>query len=76
MLDFNGTGISGQSLYGTAYINANTLQGSYRGRGVLQHLVYMSANDYFIVRGASASTVVGSSPTTDGGSYIKIAKIK
>ena len=74
MLDYNGTGNSGSSYYGTFYTNIG-LQHPRKGRGTLQRLIYMSAADYFIIRLSVSSTVVGAMPAADASNYIKIVKL-
>ena len=76
MLDYNGTGNSGSSYYGTFYSSSSAFQAPHKGRGTLQRLVYMNAGDYFVTRLASPSTVIGADPGTDGSNYIKIVKLK
>ncbi len=76
MLDYNGTGNSSSSYYGTFYSGSAVLQNPRKSRGALQRLIYMSAGDYFYVRLASSSTVIGADPGADASNYIKIVKLR
>jgi hypothetical protein len=76
MLDWNGTGNSGTSYYGVGNVASASLQSPHKSRGTLQRMIWMNANDYFIVRVSGGSTAVGVAPTTDGSTYIKIVKLR
>ncbi|SFI42204.1 hypothetical protein [Halpernia frigidisoli] len=76
MLDFNGLGNVETSYYGVGANGSTVNQVPHKQRGTLQRLVYMNANDFFLVRAGSGSTVIGVDLAASKVSYIKIVKIK
>lgn len=75
MIDMNGGGLAATSHYGIA-ISSNLLyQSPYRGRGQLQKVIYMTAGDFFVIRGVSGNTVAGAVPNTNGSTRLKVVKL-
>lgn len=76
MVDINGAGdTSPTSLYGIGAGSTQTLRNPYRGRGVLSHVAYLSANTTLVVRSKSASSVFGSYLNGDASCYFRLVKL-
>ncbi|MEO7978676.1 MAG: hypothetical protein ABI657_16140, partial [Flavobacterium sp.] len=77
MIDVNGTGNSGTSLYGGATVTSTpALQTPHQFRSETTHLVWLAAGTTLQVRAASASAAAGTVLNTDGTCYWSIAKLK
>ena len=75
MIDMNGTGNSGSSIYGTGLIQIQTAQSPHKGRGHLTTIVNLSVGDFFLIRGTPQSTIVGVDLSTDGSTFLRIVKL-
>lgn len=75
MIDMNGGGNAATSYYGIALAGSLTFQSPFKGRGQLQKIIYMTAGEYFVIRGTSANTAVGATLNTDGSTRLKIVKL-
>ena len=76
LLDFNGSGAtSATSYYGTGIIMSVTAQTPYKGRGMLQRLVYMTANQTFQIRATPGSSVVGVDLNGNNSTYLRVTQL-
>ncbi len=76
LLEVNGGGTtSATSYYGVGVIMSVTGQTPRKGRGTLQRLVYLTANQTFQVRATSNSSVVGVDLSGDNATYLRVSKV-
>jgi hypothetical protein len=75
MIDMNNTGNSGTSFYGVATGFSLTTQNPHKFRGLLSTVVYMGANEFFQIRAASTSQVLGADLSTDGSTEVTVVKL-
>lgn len=75
MIDMNGGGNAATSYFGISIANQLTSQSPFKGRGQLQKIIYMTAGEYFVIRGTSSSTATGAPLNTNGSTRLKIVKL-
>ena len=75
MIDMNNTGNSASSFYGVGTGFSQTAQAPNKFRGQLQKMVYLNAGDNFQVRILPSSNALGTDPSTNGSTYLRIAKL-
>ena len=75
MIDMNGGGNAATSYFGIAHSSNQTFQSPHKGRGQLQKVIYMTAGEYFVIRGTSNNTAAGAPLNTNGSTRLKVVKL-
>ncbi|HAO49452.1 MAG TPA: hypothetical protein DCR35_09220, partial [Runella sp.] len=75
MIDMNGGGNAATSFYGIGLQGALTNQPPHVARGQLQKVIYMTAGEYFVIRGGSTSNAGGAVLTSNGTTRLKVVKL-
>jgi hypothetical protein len=74
MLEINDAGWTGSVLGSSVSVTTSAAPTGYTGKGYLNSVLYLSANDYFKIRLSSSSNLQGCTTTT-GSSWMAVTKL-